>query len=416
MPIDRIAALEQTVHDALRRQPITDIHTHLYSPNMGSLLLWGIDELLTYHYLVAEVMRWSDVSPDDFFRRPKSEQADLIWQKLFLEHSPISEAQRGVLTTLKAFGLDLASRDLNAYREMFAQATAEQHVDRVLKLANIDHVVMTNDPFDPAEQAFWQSGQKPDPRFHPVLRIDPLVRWYTQAAPQLRGWGYDVDDVATTRTFDGVRRFLRDWIGRIKPLYMAASLSPAFRFPEESDNAAVLRECVLPVCREAGIPFAMMIGSERQINPALGLAGDGLGRADLSSVAYLAREYPNNKFLVTVLSRENQHELVVLARKFRNLMVFGCWWFVNNPVIIEDMTRMRLEMLGTSFIPQHSDARILDQVIYKWTHSRAIIGKVLVDKYAALVDTGWQLERDEIERDVADLLRSNFWRFLGKEV
>ena len=416
MPINSVAALEEVVHDALRRQPITDIHTHLYSPNMGNLLLWGIDELLTYHYLVAEVMRWSDASPDEFYRWPKQQQADHIWQTLFVDHSPISEAQRGVLTTLQAFGLDLASRDLNAYRAAFAHVTAEQHVDRVLALANISHVVMTNDPFDPVERAFWQAGHKPDPRFHPVLRIDPLVRGYNQAAPQLRDQGYDVDDAATERSFEGVRRFLRDWIEWMNPLYMAASLPPTFRFPETSANAAILRECVLPVCREADIPFAMMIGSERLINPALGLAGDGLGRADLSSVAYLAREYPDNKFLVTVLSRENQHELIVLARKFSNLMIFGCWWFVNNPVIIEDITRMRVEMLGLSFIPQHSDARILDQVIYKWAHSRAIVGKVLVDKYAALMQTGWRLERAEVERDVADLLSNNFWRFLGKSV
>jgi hypothetical protein len=58
-----------------------------------------------------------------------------------------------------------------------------------------------------------------------------------------------------------------------------------------------------------------------------------------------------------MLARENQHELAVAARKFGNLMVFGCWWFVNNPSLITEITRMRVELLGTSFIPQHSDAR-----------------------------------------------------------
>jgi hypothetical protein len=132
-------------------------------------------------------------------------------------------------------------------------------------------------------------------------------------------------------------------------------------------------------------------------------------------VARLAREYPENKFLVTVLSRENQHELIVLARKFSNLMVFGCWWFMNNPVIVEDITRMRIEMLGTSFIPQHSDARVLEQVIYKWAHFRDVFSRVLVDKYGDLMATGWRLERAEIERDVADMLHNNFWRFVGRQ-
>ena len=55
-----------------------------------------------------------------------------------------------------------------------------------------------------------------------------------------------------------------------------------------------------------------------------------------------------------VLSADNQHELCVLARKFGNLHVYGCWWFCNNPSIIERTTRMRLEMLGTAFTCQVS--------------------------------------------------------------
>ena len=416
MPFETIASIEHTVRDVVRRQPVTDIHTHLVSPNMGGLLLWGIDELLTYHYLAAEVMRWTDIPPGEFYAWDKRRQADLVWQKLFVEHSPLSEAQLGVLTTLKALGLDTASRDLNAYRAALEGATAEQHVDRVLGLANIRHVVMTNDPFDDAERAFWMAGGKPDPRFHAVLRIDPIVRSFSEAAPRLRAWGYAVDGRSEAAAQEA-RRFLRDWVALIKPLYLAASLPPSFtfNFPADSDESFMLANAVLPACREAGIPFAMMIGSERQVNPALRLAGDGLGRADLASVARLARDYPDNKFLVTVLSRENQHELIVLARKFRNLMVFGCWWFVNNPVIIEDITRMRLEMLGTSFIPQHSDARVLDQVIYKWAHSRDILARVLAGRYRSLMETGWQLTRAEIERDAADLLHDNFWHFLGRQ-
>lgn len=37
--------------------PVTDIHTHLYDPAFRNLLAWGIDDLLTYHYLVAESFR-----------------------------------------------------------------------------------------------------------------------------------------------------------------------------------------------------------------------------------------------------------------------------------------------------------------------------------------------------------------------
>jgi hypothetical protein len=113
-----------------------------------------------------------------------------------------------------------------------------------------------------------------------------------------------------------------------------------------------------------------------------------------------------------MLARENQHELCVAARKFGNLMVFGCWWFLNNPSLIEEIERMRVELLGTSFIPQHSDARVLDQLIYKWDHSRRVIGKVLINKYEDLAATGWNVNQAEIERDVRLLLRDNFLNFL----
>ena len=68
------------------------------------------------------------------------------------------------------------------------------------------------------------------------------------------------------------------------------------------------------------------------------VAGDGLGRADVAAVERMCADNPDVRFLATFLSRENQHELCVAARKFRNLMPFGCWWFLNNPSIISEIT------------------------------------------------------------------------------
>ena len=73
-----------------------------------------------------------------------------------------------------------------------------------------------------------------------------------------------------------------------------------------------------------------------------------------------------------------------------------------------------MELLGTSFIPQHSDCRVLEQLLYKWDHTRPIIAKVLGDKFADLQAAGWQASEDEIKRDVDRLLRTNFLEFIGK--
>ncbi|RYD71692.1 MAG: glucuronate isomerase, partial [Verrucomicrobiaceae bacterium] len=170
----------------------------------------------------------------------------------------------------------------------------------------------------------------------------------------------------------------------------------------------------MPHGREYNQAFAMMIGVRRQVNPVLQLAGDSVGTADVGAVERLCAAFPENKFLCTILARENQHALCVAARKFRNLHIFGCWWFLNNPSLIDEMTRMRLELVGLSMTPQHSDARVLDQVIYKWSHSRGIIADVLGEKYADLAASGWEPTREEIERDVHGLLGGSLEEFLKR--
>ncbi len=105
MAITDTQTLRTAVDRAMAETKITDIHTHLYPPSFGGLLLWGVDELITYHYLIAETMRWVDLPYEDYWKLSKQQQSDLIWRTLFLEHSPYSESCRGVLTALEKLGL-----------------------------------------------------------------------------------------------------------------------------------------------------------------------------------------------------------------------------------------------------------------------------------------------------------------------
>ncbi len=407
-----IQSLRDAVTGTVQSTPITDIHTHLYAPAFGDLLLWGIDEVLTYHYLIAEFFRASDMPYDAFWALDKRAQADAIWQALFLENGPISEACRGCLTVLSKLGLDVASRDLDGYRAWYAEQEVEAFVDKVFEVAGLESAVMTNDPFDELERPVWAGSYAGHEKLHGALRIDPLLNDWERSCERLKGWGYDVEPGLGETALGEVRRFLSDWLKRMNALYMAVSLGPDFAFPEETARATLIEHAIVPVAREFNVPFALMIGVTRDVNPALRLAGDGVATADVRPVERLCAAFPQNKFMTTYLSRENQHTLCVTARKFRNLLPFGCWWFLNDPSLIEEMTRMRLELLGPSVIPQHSDARILDQVIYKWDHSREILGRVLADKYTDLARTGWQVKEGELHRDVQGLLGGNFWRFI----
>jgi hypothetical protein len=410
-PLD--ARLTALVQRAVKNAPVLDIHTHLYDPAFGGLMLWGLDDLLVYHYLVAEALRVSPMTPEAFWALPKPRQAEMIWDELFRQRSPLSEACRGVLTTLQRLGLDARRGDLAKLRRWFAAWKPRPYAEHCLNLARVRQVFMTNSPFDAEERKVWDAGFKRSERFLAALRIDPLLLDWPSARRELARQGFSVRTALDAHSFAGIRRFLDSWTRRLDARYVMVSLPPDFSYPARSNCARALDGAVLPRCREAGQPLALMLGVRRAVNPRLRLAGDGVGRSDLSALANLCAAHPDTKFLVTVLARENQHELCVLARKFSNLHVFGCWWFTNVPSIAEEMTRMRLELLGTSFTAQHSDARVLDQLIYKWDHTRHVLARVLADHYAAIARAGWQPTAAELERDVGQLLGGGFLRFAG---
>jgi hypothetical protein len=333
------AQISSAVEDVLAATQFVDIHTHLFAPAFGKLGLWGIDELLTYHYLEAEFFRSSLTRPEEYWSLSKREQADAIWRTLFVENNPVSEATRGVIAVLKAFQLATDCRNLAEARSFFKAQTIEAHISKVLSMAGVSIVVMTNDPLDPEEAAIWLKGVANHRQFRAVLRLDRILCNWPAHWQVLAGQGYRVDEQASGKSATEVRRFLVDWYERMQPAYMAVSLPDTYAYPQETVGNRLLKEAVLPACREFDLPLSLMIGVRKQVNPSLRLAGDAVGRADLRALENLCREFPANRFLVSVLSRENQHELCVYARKFSNLMPFGCWWFMNNPSIVEEITR-----------------------------------------------------------------------------
>ena len=106
------------------------MHTHILPPTHGALMLYGIDELLTYHYLVAELfmvlpldavdgdadsVRLPGAPPgtEEFFAWPKERQAELIFEELFVKRTPLSEACCGVVSVLQELGLGAMLRSLH---------------------------------------------------------------------------------------------------------------------------------------------------------------------------------------------------------------------------------------------------------------------------------------------------------------
>lgn len=422
--------VSQAIHDEVRDVEVIDVHTHLLPPTHGNLKLWGIDELLTYHYLVSEyfMVAPADLTHEKFFAKSKSEQAALVWKGLFVERSPISEACQGVVTTLHRLGLEklLAERDLTGIRAWFQKQPLEEHVERIFRLAKVRYAVMTNIPYVEEEAKHWQPEAKPvTSRLRTALRIDNYLKgdWLSISAA-LKKEGLE-------ENLDGAKEYLRRWAKIYKPEYMMASTPHDWRYPDPAAAASMkplvkafagfgaselLEKVVAPVCEELSLPIALKLGAWRGMSPDLDpcCGGDGVASADLASLQALCAKFPKVKFLVTVLSRANQHELTVVVQKTRNLHLYGCWWYCNNPSIIEELTKMRTEMLGTAYTAQHSDCRVLEQLLYKWDHSRQIIGEALVPYYLRLLRRGWRLTRDELKRDVQLLLGGSYEAFMAR--
>jgi len=83
---------------------------------------------------------------------------------------------------------------------------------------------------------------------------------------------------------------------------------------------------------------------------------------------------------------------------------------------VSEITRERIEMLGQSFIPQHSDSRVLEQLIYKWKHARKQISDALFDSYEQLLNSGRAVAPQEVSRDVTRMFSGNFNEWVNPSV
>ena len=294
-----------------------------------------------------------------------------------MENTPVSEATRGVIAVLNAFQLPTDHSDLAEARSFFEAQSIESHVQQVLEMAGVSTVVMTNDPLDPVEAAVWLNGVARHRQFRAVLRLDRILCTWSTHWQVLASQGYKVDEHASGKVRSGSAPVL-DGLAQAHASRVHGGLAAGhFRI-----SARHGWESIAEGIGASRLPRTRYTALADDRCPQTGQSGAALGRRrrgpiELRALENLCREFPDNRFLVSVLSRENQHELCVYARKFSNLMPFGCWWFMNNPSIVEEITRERIEMLGTSFIPQHSDARVLEQVIYKWNNTRRTMARIL---------------------------------------
>ena len=67
------------------------------------------------------------------------------------------------------------------------------------------------------------------------------------------------------------------------------------------------------------------------------------------------------------------------------------------------------------WISQYSDARILEQLLYKWDHSKKVICKILIQKYKDLQESGWVFSKEEVKRDIDYIFKDSYLNFIKKK-
>ena len=396
--------LSNTLEAAINNTKIFDIHTHLFPSVFKSHSLSGFINLLNYHYLIAELLTNANIGAEKFYNLDEVNKAKIIWEELFQNRTPISEACKGVLTVLQKLNINYNNKTFEEVNNEYENKSLTD--EKILQLSNVSSLIMTNNPFDNDEWDLYKNNDWDRNIFQSSLRLDDLIINNSQAIEVAKN-----QTKINQKQDDIVINYLDGCFLISNPVYAAISAN-SDNFKEILNDP--LWKLVLSWLNEKNIPLSLMLGVKRAVNSSFGLAGDGIGDINLKELSKLCNTFPKNKFLVTCLSLNDQHELTVLARKHPNLKIFGFWWFMNQPSIIKFVLKMRIDMLGLSFIPQHSDARVTDQLIYKWSHFKNILHEILYEYYEDLSKKNFELSKFIIERDINNLLNQNAKRFFVK--
>ena len=380
--------------------PVFDLHTHLFPPKHEGYFLLGFKNLLNYHYLIAELLTATNIDASTFYSYNDEKKASIIWNELFEKRTPVSEACAGVLSILKELNIEINNKSFLSICDEYDKKI--QSDKNIFELSNVSSLVMTNNPFDLDEWSLFNTNDWDKKIYLSSLRLDDLILEYEETLKKAKDQISNQDNIIVT--------YLEKCYSQSNPVYAAVSLNLETFHKIFHDS---LWKDILVWLENKNLPLSLMLGVKRAVNKDFGLAGDGIGDINLKELSNLCNLFPKNKFLVTCLSLNDQHELTVLARKHPNLKIFGFWWFMNQPTIIKQILKMRIDMLGFSFIPQHSDARVSDQLIYKWSHFKKILHPILLEYYQDLLDKNFPISENILQRDIDNLLSLNAKKYLG---
>ena len=281
---------------------IFDMHTHLFPPSHKNFFLSGFKNLLNYHYLIAELLTATNIDASTFYSYNFEKKASLICNELFEKRTPVSEACTGVLSILKELNIEINNKNFLSISDEYDNKI--QSDKNILNYSNVSSLVMTNNPFDLDEWSLFKSTDWDKKIYLASLRLDDLILDYEEAYNKAK-------NQTSKQEQDTIVAYLEKCYQQSKPVYAALSLNLA-TFKTIVDGS--MWRNILAWLESKKLPLSLMLGVKRSVNKDFGLAGDGIGDTNLKELSKLCNSFPKNKFLVTCLSLNDQHELTVLAR------------------------------------------------------------------------------------------------------
>lgn len=399
--------LSLDLYSEICRIPLIDPHSHInpHRPTARSL-----DDILGYHYYTELAhSAGMDHGPLAKDADPRDRVRAIVYHMEFFDNTVqyrwFVEIARTFLG-LESDRLTLADATwlCNQAEKLMAAPDWEE---QVLRKSNIEKIFLTNDFDDPLE-GFDTN------RYVPCLRTDDLV--FHLDKPEVRerlakATGVEVVDAGTLRrairwlfehfTTHGAKACaisLPPWftpcfnidLDRVvrylaNPLSDQTRAGERFHAKQEERN---MQEAVFWLlaehCCEFGLPFDLMIGVNRRVYEKGVYQGQDLfdQRTSLIQYAELFNAFPEVTFPISVLSSNQNQELVSYSWIFPNVVTNGHWWYSNVPPYIEADLRQRLSAVPkVKQIGYYSDAYKLEFCLPKYNMYRRILAQVLADDF-----------------------------------
>ena len=371
--------------------PLIDPHSHIdpHKPTARSL-----DDILGYHYYTELAhSAGMDKAPLSSDTPPRERVAAVLGHLDRIDNTVQYSWFLEIARVFLGFKGDHVGRHdadslFSAAERVMNQPDWEE---QVLKRSNIERVFLTND-FDDPLQGF-DTG-----RYVPCLRTDDLV--FHLGKPETRqrlakATGVEAGDAPSLRRAVGK---LFEHFTRRGAKACAISLPPDFAPSPVSDNdltVALKRDdastrsrgvfwMLAEHCRDSKLPFDLMIGVNRRVYRNGVFQGQDLfdQRTSLIQYAELFNAFPAVTFPISVLTSNQNQELMSYAWIFPNVVTSGHWWYANIPAYIEHDARARLQAVPkTKQIGYYSDMYKLEFALPKFNMYRRILAKILADDF-----------------------------------